>query len=96
MKATTIGQALKLDAAQGDFEFDLRKGLAFCQRLVALPIAPVAVLQEDRSRACTHYNGHTVCARINWLQLRFAAPSRYHGPDVGIRQQEGVYCMRQR
>ena len=32
MKATTIGQALKLGAATGDFEFDLRKGFEDCEK----------------------------------------------------------------
>jgi hypothetical protein len=71
MKATTIGQALKLDAAQGDFEFDLWKGLAFCQRLVALPIAPVAVLQEDRSRVSAMLS--SIRARAKMLTARFAS-----------------------
>ena len=32
MKATTIGQALKLGVATGDFEFDLRKGFEDCEK----------------------------------------------------------------
>ena len=32
MKATTIGQALKLGVATGDFEFDLRKGFVSVSR----------------------------------------------------------------
>merc|ERR1712187_929334 len=50
MRAKTIGQALKLGAAIGDFEFDLRNGFASCPRLVAFLVAAVAVVREDRNQ----------------------------------------------
>ena len=56
MKATTIGQALKLGAAAGDFEFDLRKGFASCPSLVALPVEAAAVVREDFLKREDTYN----------------------------------------